>query len=66
MAGHYFFGQICKVSLKHFAMTLTIILFVLVIGGLVLIGYRMNKDKSSVNKDEAMKDGSHIRQEMRK
>lgn len=47
-------------------MTLTIILFVLVIGGLVLIGYRMNKDKSSVNKDEAMKDGSHIRQEMRK
>lgn len=43
-------------------MTLTIILILLVIGGFVLIGYRMNKDKN-VNKDKAMKEGRELRQE---
>jgi len=46
-------------------MTLTIILFLLVLCGLILFGYRLNKDQS-INKEDAMNDGENIREHMRK
>lgn len=45
----------------RFYMTLTIVLFVLVLLGFVMFGYGMNK-KKNMNKEDALKSGQQVRQ----
>jgi cbb3-type cytochrome oxidase subunit 3 len=45
-------------------MTLTIVLFVLVLLGFVMFGYGMNKKKNA-HKEDAMRSGEQIREEGR-
>ena len=46
-------------------MTIAIVLFLMVIAGFVMFGYRINKRKS-VTKEDAMRSGEEIRHDMQK